>query len=332
MLQASRKPILKSADNGSPMPRADAVVSPGEPDLRRLAGLISAHAPHDGRFGLGIPGLHAVRFSRTNTDLMHAVSQPTLCIVAQGAKSVMLGREVYEYDASRMLIFSVDLPVAGQVTRASHSEPYLCLRLDLDPHRIAEMVLKVYPQGLGQAQNGRGVYVCQADASVINAATRLVELAANPADAELLAPLVVDEILIRLLRSRVGGRVAQLGLAESSVHKVARAIAWLRANFTQPVKVEELAGLAHMSVSSFHQHFKSVTSMSPVHYQKVLRLQEARRLMLSEMVGAATASQRVGYLSASQFSRDYGRFFGSAPARDISRLREQGLTAADISR
>jgi transcriptional regulator GlxA family with amidase domain len=157
-------------------------------------------------------------------------------------------------------------------------------------------------------------------------------LAANPADAELLAPLVVDEILIRLLRSRVGGRVAQLGLAESSVHRIAKAIAWLRANFTQPVKVEELAGLAHMSVSSFHQHFKSVTSMSPVHYQKVLRLQEARRLMLSEMMGASTASQRVGYLSASQFSRDYGRFFGSAPARDISRLREQGLTAADVSR
>jgi transcriptional regulator GlxA family with amidase domain len=156
-------------------------------------------------------------------------------------------------------------------------------------------------------------------------------LAAEAADAELLAPLVVDEILIRLLRSPVGGRVAQIGLADSSMHRITKAISWLRANFTQPMKVEELAGLAHMSVSSFHQHFKSVTSMSPLHYQKVLRLQEARRLMLSTMMDAARASRQVGYLSASQFSRDYGRFFGSAPLRDISRLREQGFTATDVS-
>jgi transcriptional regulator GlxA family with amidase domain len=154
---------------------------------------------------------------------------------------------------------------------------------------------------------------------------------AQPEDAELLAPLVVDEILIRLLRSRVGGRVAQIGLAESSMHRIAKAISWLRANFTQPMKVEELAGLAHMSVSSFHLHFKSVTSMSPLQYQKILRLQEARRLMFAEMMGAATASRQVGYLSASQFSRDYSRFFGSAPARDISRLRVQGFTAVDVS-
>lgn len=176
------------------------------------------------------------------------------------------------------------------------------------------------------------MYVCQADAGIVNAATRLVELAANPGDAELLAPLVVDEILIRLLRSRVGRRVAQIGLADSSMRRIAKAISWLRANFTQPMKVEELAGLAHMSVSSFHQHFKSVTSMGPLHYQKVLRLQEARRFMLSTMMDAATASRQVGYLSASQFSRDYSRFFGSAPTRDIVRLRERGLTAADVTR
>jgi transcriptional regulator GlxA family with amidase domain len=133
---------------------------------------------------------------------------------------------------------------------------------------------------------------------------------------------VVDEILIRLLRSPIGVRVAQMGFAESSVERVAKAISWLRGNFSQPMKVEELAELVHMSVSSFHEHFKSVTSMSPLHYQKVLRLQEARRLMLSTMMDACTASQRVGYLSASQFSREYSRFFGSAPTRDIARLRQ----------
>jgi AraC-like DNA-binding protein len=328
---ADRKPILKSAVYNPPLPQANAVVTPSEPDVRRLARLVSAHAPLDGRFELHFPGLYATRSSRTDTELVHAVAKPVLCIVAQGAKCVMLGREVYEYDASRMLIFSVDLPVAGQVTRASHSEPYLSLRLDLDPHRIAELALKVYPDGLSQVQESRAVYVCQADASIVNAATRLVELAANPADAELLAPLVVDEILIRLLRSRVGGRVAQIGLVDSSMHRIAKAISWLRANFTQPMKVEELAGLAHMSVSSFHQHFKSVTSMSPLQYQKALRLQEARRLMLSTMMDAATASRQVGYLSASQFSRDYSRFFGSAPIRDIARLREQGFTAANVT-
>jgi transcriptional regulator GlxA family with amidase domain len=149
-----------------------------------------------------------------------------------------------------------------------------------------------------------------------------MECLAQPGDSELLAPLAVDEILIRLLCSPIGVRVAQMGFPESSVHRVAKAISWLRDNFYEPMKVEGLAEMVHMSVSSFHEHFKSVTSMSPLHYQKVLRLQEARRLMLSTVMDAGTASQRVGYLSASQFSREYSRFFGSAPSRDIARLRQ----------
>jgi len=254
---------------------------------------------------------------------VHALSLPSLCIVAQGAKTVIVGQDVYEYDASRMIVFSVALPVAAQITQASHSEPYLGLKLDLDPHKIAELVLKVFPHGLPPAQERKAVYVTPADASAVNAATRLMECLAQAGDTELLAPLVIDEILIRLLRSPIGVRIAQMGFAESSVHRVAKAISWLRENFSQPMKVEDLAGLVHMSVSSFHEHFKSVTSMSPLHYQKVLRLQEARRLMLSTMTDAGTASQRVGYLSPSQFSREYSRFFGSAPSKDISRLRQE---------
>ncbi len=297
--------------------------APSEPDTAKLARLIAAYAPHDGSFELRIPGLHASRFSRVNRECVHALRVSSLCIVAQGAKTVIVGDEVYEYDASRMIVFSVALPVAAQVTRASHSEPYLSLRLDLDPHKIAELVLKVFPHGLPPAQERSAVYVTPVDASIVNAATRLMECLAHAGDAELVAPLVLDEILIRLLRSPIGVRVAQMGFAESSVHRVAKAISWLRTNFSQPMKVEELAELVHMSVSSFHEHFKSVTSMSPLHYQKVLRLQEARRLMLSTMMDAATASQRVGYLSASQFSREYSRFFGSAPMRDIARLRQE---------
>jgi transcriptional regulator GlxA family with amidase domain len=160
----------------------------------------------------------------------------------------------------------------------------------------------------------------------------LVELSARTEESELLAPLVIDEILIRLLRSPIGVRVAQIGLADSGVNGVAKAVSWLRANFSEPMKVEDLAELAHMSVSSFHQHFKAVTSMSPLQYQKVLRLQEARNLMLTKMMDAGTACWQVGYQSASQFSREYGRFFGNAPTKDIARLREQGFTAADVSR
>lgn len=313
---------MKSIYNNSHPQQIDTVAESSKPDVTSLAALIAAYAPHDGVFELHIPGVHAIRHSRANTELIHGVAQPALCIVAQGSKTVMLGQEVYEYDASRMLVYSVDLPVAGRITRASHSEPFLGFKLDLDPHKIAELVLKVYPHGLHRVHESRGVYVGQINASIIKAATRLLELMAEPGDAELLAPLVIDEILIRALRSPIGTRMAQIGLAESNVNGIAKAVSWLRANFSQPMKVEDLAELAHMSVSSFHQHFKSVTSMSPLQFQKVLRLQEARHLMLSKMMDASTASSHVGYVSASQFSREYGRLFGTAPTKDIARLRE----------
>jgi AraC-like DNA-binding protein len=314
---------MKANGKLASFPRPTTVDGPGQPDTAQLARLIAAYAPHDGTFDLRVPGLHASRYSRVNHECVHALSVSSFCIVAQGAKTVIVGDDVFEYDASRMIVFSVALPVAAQVMRASHSEPYLALRLDLDPHKISELVLKVYPHGLPPVQERSAVYITPVNASIVSAATRLMECLGQPGDVELLAPLVMDEILIRLLRSTIGVRVAQMGFAESSVHRVAQAISWLRANFSQPMSVEDLAELVHMSVSSFHEHFKSVTSMSPLHYQKVLRLQEARRLMLSTMMDAGTASQRVGYLSASQFSREYSRFFGSAPTKDIARLRQE---------
>jgi AraC-like DNA-binding protein len=294
-----------------------------EPDVVKLASVIRAYTPHDGSFDLRIPGVHASRASRTNVELVYATARPSLCIIAQGAKSIILGQEVYEYDASRMLVFSVDLPVAGQVTCASTADPYLGFRLDLDPSKIAELVLKVFPHGLPHVAESRGICVSETDLRIVNAVTRLFDLLAQSGDAELLAPLITEEILVRLLRSPIGARVAQIGVRESGAHGVAKAVSWLRDNYTQAVKIEELAKLAHMSVSSFHQHFKAITSMSPLQFQKALRLQEARRLMLSTMADAGTASWRVGYQSASQFSREYGRFFGSAPTKDIARLREQ---------
>lgn len=295
---------------------------PGAHDVAALARLVGTYAPYDGRFPLSIPGVYAIRASRPYTELTHTSWQPGLCIVAQGAKRVILGQQVYEYDESRMLVAAVEVPVAAQVTRASRAEPYLCLRLDFDPQRITDLVWKVYPHGLPRIDEIRALYVRQSSAQIVKAATRLVELMAELGEAALLGPLVLDEILIRILRSPGGVRVAQLGLAESRVHSVANALAWLRAHFAEPLRVEALAKLVHMSTSTFHHHFKAVTAMSPVQYQKALRLQEARRLMLSMMMDVSTASTRVGYLSVSQFSREYSRFFGHSPSKDIERLRE----------
>ena len=301
-------------------------------DIGRLGKLIALHAPYDGSFELRTPGVYAARISRTNTELTHAVMRSAVCIVAQGAKSVMIGEDVFEYGAAQIAVFSVDVPVAAQVTRASHAEPYLNLKIDLDPQKVAELAAKVYPNGLPQPREGRAVWVGDANANLVDAATRLLEVMAQPEDAGLLAPLIVDEILIRLLRSPMGSRVAQIGHAESSLQRIAKAVSWLRSNFDQPVDIDDLAALANLSVSSFHRQFKSVTSMSPLQYQKALRLQEARRLMLIHQLDAGNAARRVGYGSPSQFSREYGRFFGSAPTRDIQRLREQHHAAADFVR
>ena len=305
------------------------LATPGAVALRRLANLVARYAPHDGVFPLRLPGTYALRRARMTSEPVHATLGPSLCIVAQGAKVVMLGSEVLEYDPARMLVFAVDLPVSGQVTRASRRDPFLGFKLDLDPARVAELAARVYPRGIPKPSDNRGLYVGQATDAIIDAVARLLDLMARAEDADLLGPLVVDELLIRLLRTPIGTRVAQIGEPKSGVHQVAQAVSWIRAHFAQPVTVEEMAASVHLSASSFHQRFKAVTSMSPLQYQKVLRLHEARRLMLFQNVDASDACHRVGYLSPSQFSREYGRFFGSAPTKDIARLREQGFAPGD---
>ena len=312
-------------------PDATSLAAPDALALRRLAGLLARYAPYDDVFPLRLPGTFAVRRSRLTTEPTYTTTSPALCVAAQGAKAVMLGREVLEYDPAHILVFAVDLPVSSQVTRASRKDPYLGFVLALDPARVAELALRVYPRGVPKAPDTRGLYVGRATDGIVDAVTRLLDLMAQPEDANLLAPLVVDEILIRLLRTSIGGRVAQIGQPRSGVQRVAEAASWIRARFAQPVTVEEMASSVNMSASSFHQRFKAVTSMSPLQYQKVLRLHEARRLMLFQRLDASDACHRVGYLSASQFSREYGRFFGSAPTQDVARLREHGFapSAAD---
>jgi AraC-like DNA-binding protein len=315
------------------MARTDIGATPAPLALRRLANLLARAAPNDGVTPLRLPGTYALRRSRLTSHPVHGTQGPALCLIAQGAKVVMLGREVLEYDPSRCIVFSLDLPIAGQVTRASAREPYLGFKLDLDPSRIAELAARVYPNRVPRSSDERGLFVGRASDAIVDAATRLVELMNQPGDADLLGPLVVDEILIRLLRSPIGSRVAQIGQPKSGVHRIAEAVSWIREHFAQPVTVEEMAGSVKMSASSFHQRFKAVTSMSPLQYQKILRLHEARRLMLFEEMDASQACRRVGYLSPSQFSREYARFFGSAPIKDVARLREEGFApSADRAR
>ncbi|TBL77385.1 AraC family transcriptional regulator [Paenibacillus thalictri] len=289
----------------------------------RLANLISGQTPYDGTFSQRIPGLSVSRYSRVNEDYVKSFDMPSMIIVAQGAKTVTVRQEVYRFNQSQILMLPVALPIAMKVTHATYTEPYLSVKLVLDPHKIAEMALRVYPQGVPAATKWSAGYILSADLGMMNAATRLVQCLTHTGDAELLAPLVMDEILIRVLRSPIGSWMAELGFAGSEAHLVTKAIAWLRNHFSDPVKVAELAEMVHMSESTFRVHFKSMTSMSPLQYQKALRLHEARRLMVSESLDATTACYLVGYASPSQFSRDYSRFFGSPPKRDVVGLRPQ---------
>lgn len=301
------------------------------PDIAELARLISLHAPYDGVFPLRVPGVEALRRSHTASEVTYALQHASVCIVAQGAKSVGIGDTTYRYGAGQIAVFSIDLPVAAQLTRATHSEPYLTLRIALDPEKLATLTTKVFPHGVPRESSSHAIYIAGANEAIVDAANRLLRLMAHPIDAELLGPLAIDEILIRLLRSPMGARIALIGQSESSLQKMAKAVSWLRANYDQSVDVEELAALVNMSVSSFHRQFKAVTSMSPLQYQKTLRLQEARRLMATTMLDAGSASRRVGYVSASQFSREYARFFGTAPMKDIQRLRQQDAGPRDAS-
>jgi len=290
--------------------------------LKRLARLIDAQVPHDGVFSQRIPGLYASRFSQKTTGVLKTDYLPSLFIMAQGAKSIALGQDVFPFGRAQMFAFPVAMPVEVKATQASPTEPLLGIRLELDPRKIAELILKVYPQGLPPVHRRRAGYVASADPGILDAAKRLMECLAHPGDEALLAPLVMDEILIRVLRSPIGLHIAEMGIEDSGVQRIVKAIAWLRENYAQSMKVADLAEMVHMSESSFREHFKAVTSMSPLQYQKALRLHEARRLMVSGSLDATTASGLVGYGSASQFNRDYSRFFGNPPRRDVARLRQ----------
>jgi len=298
-----------------------------QPQLDELVELLLACTPTDGIHPTGLPGVCAVRVSEPGEEIAQTLHRPAVCLIAQGAKRVMLRDELYAYDSSRVLVFSVDLPISAQVTEASPASPYLCFRLDIDPVHVADLVMQAAPVHKAAGEESRGLFLTSATQELLDAVVRLMRLVRSPQDVALLAPLAVREIYVRLLKSPEGERLAGIGRADAHVGRVAKAIAWLKENHSESLRIEDLARRVHMSASSFHQHFRDLTAMSPLQYQKQLRLQEARRLMLAEGTDAATASHRVGYESPSQFSREYARQFGSPPVRDIQRLKQGGAWA-----
>lgn len=291
-----------------------------------LADLIARNTKGDGVHPTAITRVHLIRSSRP-TEPLHALHQPALCIVAQGRKQVMLGETVYVYDRSQYLVVSVDLPIVGQILEADATRPYLCLRLDLDPAMLATLLMEIGSMepksrnGGSDQPPGSGLALSVVTPELLDAANRLLRLLTTPRDIPILAPMVEREILYRLLSSEQAARLRQIARADSKLHQISRAISWIKRHYTEPFSIEAVAAEARMSPSALHYHFKAVTTMSPLQYQKQLRLQGARRMILSQAVDAATAGYRVGYESPSQFSREYSRLFGAPPMRDIARLK-----------
>lgn len=267
-----------------------------------------------------IPQLEFIRESQVLKG-MCAVTEPTLAIMVQGKKEVLLGEETYQYDTEQYLVVSVDLPLRAFIMEATPDKPYLGFKLKLDPIQLCDIIDQIRLGTDKKEDSVRGLFVSDADMPMIDCAIRLTRLLDTPQDIPFLAPLLIREMYYRLLVGQQSEAVRQIITSGSNMQRVATMILRINNDFTKSFRVEELAQQANMSIASFHRHFKKVTSMSPLQYQKQLRLLEARRLMLAENADAANAAYQVGYESPSQFSREYSRMFGAPPIKDIERLR-----------
>jgi AraC-like DNA-binding protein len=293
---------------------------------RELAALVNRHTDGkgDGFHPTSIAPLSFGRESLTG-KMLHGVSTPMLAIVVQGKKGAALGEEIYRYGEAQYLLVSVDQPITGFIIEATPDRPYLGFKLDLDPRELCEIIaIQTTAIADKKETSVRGFFVSTADLSLLDCALRLTRLLDTPQDIPILAPMMIREIYYRLLIGEQSEAVRQIATAGSNMQRIAAVIQSIKVDFTKPMRVADLAEQASMSPSSFHHHFKQVTSMSPLQYQKQLRLLEARRLMLAENYNAVTAADRVGYESPSQFSREYSRLFGAPPVQDIERLLSVG--------
>ncbi|SHF27136.1 AraC-type DNA-binding protein [Kaistia soli DSM 19436] len=281
-----------------------------------------------GRAETAIPSLRLLR-AEAATLPAPSFYQPVLCIAAQGSKRLMVGGQAVIYDPSRFLLVAVDMPVMACIVDATPASPYLCATLRLDRLAIVE-VLAGLPLADEAIDQGVGMAIGPLGADLLDPVLRLVRLVERPADAAVLAPLAEREILYRLLTSPAGSVLRQMVAQNSRLARVDRAIDWIKTHFNQPMRIDGLAEIAGMSPASLHRHFKAVTAMSPLQFQKQIRLLEARRRLVAENLDAGMIGFSVGYESQSQFSREYARLFGAPPSRDAARLR--GLAAVDPER
>ncbi len=293
-------------------------------ELARLVSVIERQTTADGTYETPVPALRLSRLSAPSA-LVALVYEPSLCVVAQGAKEVLLADETYRLDPAQSLLVSVDLPVDARVVQASADTPYLAVRIVLDPAVVGELLADGLAAPPGPP--ARGLAATPVEPALLDAVVRLVALLDSPQDIEALAPLILREITYRMLAGTQGTRLRQIAAAGAPAQRIARAIRWLKDHFADALRVESLARHVKMSPSAFHLHFKGMTAMSPLQYQKRLRLQEARRLMLGEGLDAAEAAFRVGYESPSQFSREYRRLFGVPPRRSVATLKIEAVPA-----
>lgn len=289
--------------------------------LEALRDLVLRHA-HGRRTETAIPRvvLHVVHGSAGPTSVIY---EPMLCLVLQGTKQVMVGCRCLHYDPASYLVASIDMPATGRILEAGPGKPYVSITYAFDPALIADLAMTLPPPipERTAATPGCGVSANPMTPELLDAWLRLLRLLEAPADLPVLAPLLEREIVYRLLQGPQGATLRQIASADSRLSRIRRAIAWMRERYARPLRVAEAAAIAGMSPSSFHRHFKAITAVSPLQYQKALRLQQARRLLLAGGGDAARAAYAVGYESASQFSREYARAFGEPPVRDIARLR-----------
>ena len=288
--------------------------------LDAMAALMTRFATGDGAWATAIPRLSFIRYSRAHQP-MPAHYPPCFCLITQGSKAIAFGDDRLVYDAARFVVAAVDLPVTGVVLDATPEKPYLCVMLELDTPELASLLLETDRPAHADVVPRRGLFVGEATSPFVDAVWRLMRLLDTPGDIRALAPLAEREVLYRLLQSNAGARLRDVVAGNGPARRIARSIVWLRSHYDGPLRVERLAERANMSPSSFHAHFKRVTAMSPLQYQKLLRLQEARRLLMTDAVDAATAGHRVGYQSPSQFSREYRRAFGMSPGAEYRQLR-----------
>ncbi|EGQ8157403.1 helix-turn-helix domain-containing protein [Vibrio parahaemolyticus] len=288
---------------------------------QKLAKLIDRWTGDANQYDTPISGL---RFSRwtTPTPPTSYTHNPSICLIAQGRKRVLLGEESFIYDANHFLISSVDLPIIANIIEASEEQPYLGLIMELDLTEISQLIVDSELAFTQSKEAQKGIAVGELSESLLGAFVRLAELLDEGQNIKILAPIIKREIFYRLLMSEQGTRLHQIVTAGSHSHQIAKAIDWLKNNFVKPLSVGDLASYTGMSKSSFYTHFRSMTSMTPLQFQKKLRLSEARRLMLTENLDAMAATFKVGYESPSQFSREYSRLFGAPPSKDIKSLRE----------